>query len=255
MRFTTGEYGTVTMAEFAPAVELNGLTALVQFLVLQGRRFPLELVERLTMLAGADILDEIQRHVSTYPESDVGRKLEHFVVYEKAFKWNSDGEDRNRCFFWNTSPLISLPFFRLAMSCPAVQKRYYRLYREFLLRLSAEAAAIKHAGYALPITSDKFELVAKAASLLAQQPHAIARMAAAAETYTEESIVIRLMRTQLDSCPLLDEYVARSVLEEMVRQPREYARDRIDLLFTATSAIELLGAGRSVMESVPSGSQ
>jgi asparagine synthase (glutamine-hydrolysing) len=253
--FTTGEFGTFTMPEPAPPVALNGLADLVRFLILQGRRLPLELVERLTMLDAADIRDEIRRHVSAYPESNLTQKLAHFVLYERAFKWHTEAEDRNRCFFWTTSPFIDLQFFRFAMSCPDVQKRYYRLYREFLLGLSADAAAIDHAGYGLPITSEKFELVAKAASFLSQQPRATAHLAAPSDTYSGESMVIRALSAQLDSCSLLDEYLARPLLQQIVRQPREYATDRIDLLFTVTSAIELLGTGRSVMESVAGDSQ
>ena len=83
---------------------------------------------------------ELRDHVSSYPERDFVQKYVHFVTCERIFKWLTEGEDRNRCFFWSATPYSSFEFFESAMRCPDEQKSYYGLYREFLLQLSPAGA-------------------------------------------------------------------------------------------------------------------
>lgn len=247
--FATGTLGTFLLPEIVPPLRLNGVEEVVDYLLRQSRRLPLGLVASLTTLEEADILAELRAHVLASPESDLLSKLAHFVLRERAFNWHGEADDRNRCFFWTTSPFDSLKVIRRALGCPDAQKRYFGLYREFLLCLSQDAAAVDHAAYRLPITSPAFRSAARAASLLAQHPRAVDRLAAAPSVYDASAMVIRLLRRQLASCPLLGEFLETQELERIVGRCDEHPRADIDLIFTCTSAIEWLGTGRSVLQS------
>ena len=48
--------------------------------------------------------------------------------------------------------------FKYAMNCPDRVKSKYKLYREFLLRLSPEASAIEYSNWKLPISSGRAKL-------------------------------------------------------------------------------------------------
>lgn len=249
LTFATGTLGTFLLPETVPPLRLARVEEVVDYLVQQSRRLPLRLVARVTRLQEGDILAELRGHLAASPGSDPVQKLAHLVLHERAFNWHGEADDRNRCFFWTTSPFDSLQFIRLSFGCPDAQKRYFDLYREFMLCLSPEAATIDHAGYGVPITSPMFRSAAKAASLLAQHPRAIDRLAAAPSVYDSSAMVIRLLREQLESCPLLGESLALPELEQIVLRCHEHPRADIELIFTATSAIELLGTGRSSLES------
>lgn len=250
LQLSTGELG-FTLLEPAAAVALRQARDLVDYLIAYGQRLPLEVVARLTMLDEADIVSELERVILAHPEPELEQKLAHFVFVERALRWQLEAEDRNRCYFWTTTPFSDNDFVRAAMNCPDDQKRLYGLYRAFLVALSPAAAAIEHAGIGTPITSERFGVDVKVAALLARDPSAAARLKSALAppaTYRPDSRVIRWMSTQITSCALLADVLAKPALEEMLMRCSEYSWDRLDLLFTVTAAIEDLGTGRSVLE-------
>ena len=248
----TGQLGQTVTWNLAPPISLARPRDMADYVIAQSQKLPLDLVARLTMLSEAEIVSELEDLLHSYPERDLQQKLAHFALSERALKWHSEGEDRDRCYVWTTTPFAGTRHFFAAMSCPDDQKRHYGLFREFLLRLSPGAAAIEHAGIGTAITSARFRIDAKVLSLLAQRPDLGAGVTAARaprDAYRGDSTVMQLLREQLASCPLLFEYLAKPVLEDIVQRCTEHSWDRMDLLFTITSVIEDLGCGRSVLES------
>ena len=98
----------------------------------------------------AEILADLEGYLSSYPERDQRQKYAHFFLCERAMKYHSEAEDRNRCYFWGVTPFSSLDFFQYATGCPDDQKSSYGLYREFLLRIMPSVAAIEHSGLGVP---------------------------------------------------------------------------------------------------------
>lgn len=251
--FSTGELGTFTLHEPAPNVVLARSRDVVDYLIAQSQKLPLDLVACLTMLEESEILAELERLVAGYPEQALGEKLVHFILIERTLRWQSEAEDRNRGYFWTITPFSSPRFFTAAMSCPNDQKRYYGLYREILLELSPAAAAIVHAGMGSAITSEEFRRDAKVAALLAHHPRRTVSLrdrCTPLPSYRSDSTVVRWLDQQLASCPLLFDSLARPVLADVVRRCSEYSWDRVDLLFTVTAAIEDLGTGQSLLSSI-----
>ena len=252
LQLGTGQLGQTVTLNLVPPVSVARPRDMADYVIAQSQKLPLDLVARLTMLREADIVNELEALLHGYPERDLPQKLAHFALIERGLKWHSEGEDRDRCYVWSTTPFAAPRHFFAAMSCPDDQKRHYGLFREFLLRLSPGAAAIEHAGIGTAITSARFRIDATVLSLLAQRPDLGSGVTAARarrDAYRGDATVMRLLREQIASGSLLFEYLDRSTLEDIVQHCSEYSGDRIDLLFTITSVIEDLGCGRSVLES------
>ena len=88
------------------------------------------------------------RRIGHYPESGSDAYL-RFLFAERAYNLLFEGEERNWCSSWSTSPFYSLPFVRYAMGVPRRQKRDYRLYDDFLRALSPD-------GRLLPVRNPAF---------------------------------------------------------------------------------------------------
>lgn len=251
VHFVTGEAGTFVLPDPRPPVALDRVDRLVAYLIRQNHKFPLEAVAALTGLDRAEITDELACHVAAYPEQDCRQKYVHFVTSERAFRWHSEAEDRNRCYFWGSTPFYGLEFFTAAMRCPDDQKADYALYGEFLLQLSPAAAAIPHAGMGAPIASDTFKTASRVAALLREQPEVrrlLERRGGGTPGYDADSTVVRSLRHQLEDCDALDDCLSRSAVRHSVERSVDHTREQLDLLFTITAIVEDLTTGRSVLE-------
>jgi asparagine synthase (glutamine-hydrolysing) len=249
--FVSGEIGDRLLPDRRPSVDFSGVPELVEHLISQDPKFSLEMVSALTALDPADILAEVRDHISSYPEQQYIQKYVHFVTYERIFKWLTEGEDRNRCFFWSATPYSAFEFFDAAMRCPDEQKSYYGLYREFLLRLSPEAAAVEHAGTGETVTSDRFKTVRKALGFLQADPDLRRRLQTVMgppQGYELDPMTIGFLRDQVARCDPIFEYLSAPALREIVDHPANYTKESIDLLFTVTATIEERLTGKSVLE-------
>jgi asparagine synthase (glutamine-hydrolysing) len=208
-------------------------------------------VSALTGLESEGIIYELRRHIASYPEEDVRQKYVHFMIYERAFKWLFEGEDRNRFYFWSTTPFTGIRFFDAAMRCPDEQKSYHRLYREFLLGLCPAATAIESVGIGAPITSDKFRMARKALALLGERPdqrRRVKMILGSAEGYDSDSMVMQCIRQQIENDGSIFEYLSESSVRKIIDGYAERTTEEIDRLFTIISTIEDLITGRSILE-------
>jgi asparagine synthase (glutamine-hydrolysing) len=249
--FVSGEIGDRLLPDRRPSVDFAGVAEVVGHLISQDPKFSLDMVSALTALEPADILAELRDHVSSYPEQDWIQKYVHFVTYERIFKWLTEGEDRNRCFFWSATPYSGYEFFDSAMRCPDEQKSYYGLYREFLLQLSPAAAAIEHAGTGEAVTSDRFKTVRKALTLLQGDPDLRRRLQTVMgppQGYDLDPMTIACLRDQVAHCDAVFEYLSAPALRSIVNHYTNYTKESIDLLFTITATIEERLTGKSVLE-------
>jgi asparagine synthase (glutamine-hydrolysing) len=249
--YMTGEMGTFTLPDPRPARALASVREVAALLVRQYLKLSLPEVSALTGLDAADIQADLEDLIAAYPEQDLQQKYVHFIRSERALKWHSEAEDRNRCYFWDVTPFSSLAFFQHATGCPDDQKSSYGLYREFLLRLMPATAEIEHAGLGLPITSERFRSAARVAALAAAHPEWRARLGGAVgapPTYRGDSPVLRDLRRQLATCGALAESISVPAAAAILEQAGHHTAEQLDHLFTVTSTIEDLATGASVLE-------
>jgi len=247
--FFSGEIGDRLLPDRRPAVEFAGIGELVEHLIRQDPKFSLDTVAALTGIKRVDIIDGLRGHISSYPERDWSQKYIHFVTYERIFKWLTEGEDRNRCYFWSATPYSAFEFFNYAVQCPDEQKSYYGLYREFLLQLSPPAAAVEHAGTGAAITSNGFRLKRKALAFLQSDADLRKRLETVMgprQGYDPEPVTINWLRQQMHSDAIF-EYLSAPALKKIVEHYTNYTKESIDLLFTLTAAIEERLTGKSVL--------
>jgi asparagine synthase (glutamine-hydrolysing) len=115
--YFTGLYGGEMFRYLNITSGLKTNKDLVRYLMTtpDGFRYSLEKVCRIMDMQQNDFEEHLMEHVMEYPEKRATMKYLHFQ-FEKNFKWAGMGEDRNRYYFWTTTPFFSIPFFEYAYS-------------------------------------------------------------------------------------------------------------------------------------------
>jgi asparagine synthase (glutamine-hydrolysing) len=203
---------------------------------------PLEDVCKLTGFTEQQIGEGIDQQISSYPERDFDAKYAHFILFNRAFRWLFEGEDRNRHYFWHLAPFYSLPFLNYALNCPDSQKSRYALYKRFLSRLAPEVCTIDNANWGFPPLSRRYYLMEVKNYLRGRIPSRVKkRIKRLCEHKLPESYK-SCVRKQLESCETIREYIRYGpVTEKIDRSTKKEAQ----MLLTVTSALEQLACGRS----------
>ena len=239
--YVTGDGGDKAIPDLSPPHPLDDIDDLVSYLFeAESIVFPLERVIRMTGVSEADLRDAVKSRLQSYPESDPGDKYVGYTVRERGFNWLNEGEDRNRAFFWSTSPFYSLPFFRKAMSVPTEQKRHNRLYRAFLEQLWPEATSFKDANFHVPMTSPLYSVVQSGLSLLAAHPRIedVVTLIYRRELFSEyDENLARLLIAQLRECNEISDVLIESEVTRLCADRSSCNSQQAYNLLTMTSAI------------------
>ena len=99
INYFTGDGGDKLLPDIRPPKKLKDLEDLVSYIISRNSIFSIRDVAAVTKIPETEIIDELRHHVSSYPENEVNQKYVHFLIYERAFKWLFEGEDRNRFYF------------------------------------------------------------------------------------------------------------------------------------------------------------
>jgi len=171
--YFTGDGGDKVLPCLPPWRSFRNRSALARYIL---DRFALFAPAEAAALLGIgvdEILHEIESRLQTYPESDGGQLYAHFLLAERAFKWLFEGEDRNRSYFWNSTPFYSLPFFRRAQQLPDAWKRRHRFFGDFMRRVSPAMADIPDANHGVPVGTAAYRRRRVMIDLLARHPRAL----------------------------------------------------------------------------------
>ena len=245
--YLTGDGGDKVLPDLRPEKPLSTLHDLVGYSIANTGGFSLKKAASLTRLQEDDIVEEIRRHVATYPEESLAQKYIHFLIYERGFKWLFEGEDRNRFYFWSVTPFYALEFFKYAMGCPDEQKANYGLYRQFLLRLSPPASQIDNSHWSLPISSKTYLMKVLWTWMIHQMlsPQLRKKIKSTISPYHPSDGYVKCFQEQVSSCGILDDYLCRDTLKAI---PRSCTKTEMANLMTITSCIEDVEYGRSTLE-------
>jgi asparagine synthase (glutamine-hydrolysing) len=199
------------------------------------------------------------RRIRHYPESGSDAHL-RFLFAERAYNLLFEGEERNRCSFWSTSPFYSLPFVRYAMNVPRRQKRDYRLYGDFLRALSPDGRLLSVRNPAFDarpgtarhtLTAGTYRTLQRYPALL-ERVLPVARAAFGIEEHTDRSpIERRTIREQFDNSDAIGRVLDPSAIEEALSEERGYDRREVLTILTVTALIDARSDGRSVLDTDP----
>ncbi len=242
----TGDGGDKLLPDIEPPVTLSDVDSVVDYITDFYGILPVDTVSDLTMIDRREIVGELAGHLRSYTERDMKMKYVHFLIFERNYKWLFEGEDRNRCLLWVTSPFYSLDFFTSAFRCPNEYKRRYRLYRDVLRSLSPEVTAIDYAKWMVPIDSRSIDLYCFLRKIFLSLPGVlrkpIGRVYKRNYGYNPDSAVLACLRGQIERCDAISDYLSK---ESVLKILHGCSRTAVDNLFTITSVIEMFCDGRS----------
>ncbi|UHQ95325.1 hypothetical protein [Haloterrigena alkaliphila] len=254
--YVTGDGGDKALPDLTPARSISSERELVDYVIEENAMLDLEHVARLTGLSAAEIRRSVRDLLRRYPERDFESKYVHFLVYERGVNFMFEGEDRNRQFFWSTTPFYSVDFFRYAMNCPDDQKARYALYREFLEQLSPEAAEHVHPDYGAPIASSRHAAAAFVDDLLSRYPRLFETVLPVIKSVnglqtdsTVDPETVGCIQDQIDHCDAVGEVLSVERLREFLDSYSDHGQVPIYRLFVITSVIDDIHSSQSVLES------
>lgn len=254
--YVTGDGGDKALPDLTPSRSIDGEAELVDYVIAENAVLDLEDVARLTGLSAAEIRRSVRDRLRLYPERDPEAKYVHFLVYERGVNFLFEGEDRNRSFFWSTTPFYDVDFFRYAMNCPDDQKARYGLYRSFLEELSPAAAEHVHPDYRAPVASPRHAMAALADDLLSRYPRLFETVLPVIKSINGvdtgsgvDPDTIGCIRSQIDQCDAVDDVLSTDELDAFLDSYTDRERLSIYRLFAITSVIDDIHSTESVLES------
>ena len=113
----TGLYGGEIFRYFNITEGLTSVMSLSKFLMKTPDKYRYSVMNTCRMLSVSEeeLLQNLDKHISFYPEGDIYKRYCHFK-FEKDYRWAGEGEDRTRFFAWEVTPYYSHDFFNYAMS-------------------------------------------------------------------------------------------------------------------------------------------
>lgn len=241
--FMSGDGGGTTLPEMTPGERFNSVRRVVSHYLQRYQVLPFEVVTNLTGVGKDELIDELTSLIESYPEQSLGHKYVHLILYCRRIGWSFEGEDSNRAFFWTTTPFHDPSFFTAAMAVPDGMKHGHRLYREFLTRLSEEAAGVADANRNLVVTSPAYERRHKMIARLNRYPRlarTLRRYRRPRVSYPAEAPTVRCLRRQAAESKVVAAYFEPGALASLAESSRRYSREALDNVLTVTSAAELL---------------
>ncbi|MFA9416655.1 asparagine synthase-related protein [Natrinema sp. HArc-T2] len=256
LTYVTGDGGDKALPDLTPAKPISDDSELVDYIISENSFLSLEQVARITGLSAESIRRSVRDRLRMYPETDPASKYVHFLVYERGVNFLFEGEDRNRFFFWSTTPFYSIEFFRYAMNCPTDQKARYNLYRSFLEELEPAAADLTHPDYGVPVSSTRHEVAAFADELLSRYPRlfdAVRPIVKSINSLDTDSQLqpdtVDCIRTQIKQCEAVDDVLVTDELRRFLDSYTDHDRTSVYRLFAITSVIDDIHSSQSVLES------
>jgi asparagine synthase (glutamine-hydrolysing) len=251
--FFTGDGGDKALPDQRASERIKNVDGLIKSVVFNNQIFSLHKVSALTGIQKNEIIDEIKNCILSYPEQQCDQKYVHFIIYERGFKLNFEGEDRNRFYFWSIAPFFSIPFFKYAMNCPDAQKSKYDLYRNFLLTLSPDAATINNCNWGMPITSNKLILRLIMQRISNKIPReflqVIKKYIVKKDIYPlDGKNLLSNMNCnlkQIDNCHPISDILSFSEVKNIIKN---CTKSQFHTLFTLTSSIEKIACNKSTIE-------
>ncbi len=157
--YWTGDEGNGSLGNNSPPKSIRHIDELVEFIIDILGITSVNRIEEFLGIDGQKLKNKIKKIVLEYPEKNLDDKYLHFYFFEYLYKLQFEGEDKNRFYFWTVAPMYSRAFFEYAINIPDRQKKYHKLYKEFMNVLSPEMANIKSASLDYPVTAEwKFRL-------------------------------------------------------------------------------------------------
>jgi len=166
----TGDGGMWLKPAVTPKTRLADAAAVVDQLMNRQSIFSVAEASELTGQPSGHLRDRLVARVEDLPEAEAVDRVTHLLVYERGVNLNFEAEDRNRYYFWSSTPFYDWRFFVEAMACPEHQKAYHRLYAAVLSHLDPLVARISRPNFGGAITDRRYRLFRQVQAHLGLMP-------------------------------------------------------------------------------------
>ncbi|MGD1837076.1 MAG: asparagine synthase-related protein [Nitrososphaeraceae archaeon] len=246
VNYFSGDGGDKVLPYLGSSRKFEDINDLINYIVSTKYVLSINDVATITNIAEHKIIDEIRKNVLLYPEKDLNQKYIHFLIYERAFKWLFEGEDRNRFYFWSVTPFYSISFFSYAMNCSDEIKFHDRLYQKFISELYSPVTKVEYAGsYGSHKTLNKYiNYVSRRLKLKKRNKDNKNYQSA----LNINSNAISCIHDQLNNCTSICSYLSNSQLENILNSNYQFNKTAIDNLLTITSTIDKLHCNGSTLQ-------
>jgi len=249
--YVTGDGGDKLLADLTPPRQPKSISNLVDLLLETNGRIPLTEAAEIASVTPYRLRESIRDRLRSYPESELSEKYVHFLYRERGFNLLHHGEDRNRYYFWSTSPFYSLPVFRYAINCPETQKSRRALYRRHLHELAPELLEFDYADFDASLTSLEYRIKQELLEFLTRHRTLrdfVARIIKDESGVTEE-IAAQIAAVLRDSSDL--EPLSERKVRSIVRNHDSYRPYGLNTLYTTVLLAEGVAEDRSQRTSEP----
>lgn len=238
--YVTGDGGDKALVDLTPPRELDGVEGVVDYALSAARRLPLEDAADVVDVDPALVRASIRDRIESYPETNPDQLYVHFLVRERGGNMLTQGEDRNRYYFWSTTPFYSLPFFHYAMNCPPEQLQNRRLYTAVLESFDQELLEIEYPDYGAAITSTEYRIKEFLYGQLSKYPPLRRRVMKLLKGYNGNREVAAEVTDQLATGDL--DPLSEQGIEYVLKNPESYRVYALNSMLTVTSFVHDLNA-------------
>ena len=206
--YWTGDGGDKTLVDLSPKARITNEYQLMTYLLRKNGVCSLTQAAGIAGISEQDLIGSLYERLQDYPERSRENRYTHFLMFERAFKWLFEGEDRNRNWFWSNAPFYGLDFFKYAMSCQDSDKFF--LYKGLLQKLSPAIANVNNANWNTPITSSKARLrffMKLLFAKLSPKQQIWLQNTLKPQKVMQSMPNLTLLKTQQQNCPALKSYV------------------------------------------------
>lgn len=258
MVYFTGDGGDKYLPMVAKSLSLPTVTGLIDAILqdrwLSGFRLGLAKVSRLTGIGQGELRQSIAQYLTQFPETTWIGKYLHYKFYGHSVKLFFEAEDRNRCYFWSTTPFYGNAFFLHAINCPQSQKSGFGLYRDFLYGLSPVLERLPLSGYHGALGSPLFKLYYLKKRMIVLRPTltlGIKKTVKRGGSYHPMAVIHPLLHRQIESTPGWDALLDPAEIKAALKPSDLQEKGMLDVLLNLLSVLEDFLSGQSSLETFP----
>lgn len=173
--YLTGDGGDRIKPHIKFSKKLKEIDELIEVIFQNNSKIPIEIISKALQIDKHKIIDDLREYLLHLPEESYYYKYIHFMIYESAFKYVFEGEDRKREFFWASTPFYQTDFFIKAMSVPEIYKKDYKLYTAMFKQKDIQFLKYKNESWNFPLNSGRFKVYIKLKKLRKILPKSVVR--------------------------------------------------------------------------------
>lgn len=251
--YVTGDGGDKAIPDLTPSRSFDSTAELAAFAVEQNRIFSPSEAAAIAAVSVDRLRRSVVERFAEYPEHRFRDRYVHFMIAERGRNWLFEGEDRNRYYFWSTTPFYSLPFFRYAMNVPPEQKSSNDLYEQFLTRLWPRATEFRDAEFDAKPGSTKYALLQRGMALADRFPRLgrLGKRLYKGDSSGSTEGYLEVVREQLRDGGSFESALSTEALRDVAADPKGYDNVELWNLVTVLSTIEVQSGEQSKLERRP----